>query len=65
MLPSNSVKHFADRDSIPVRKAQRYRSKLGIGLWVGGETGVWILTADEWEQVKVACTDAGNGDSKG
>jgi len=55
----NSVKHYADRDKIPVRKAQRYREKLGIGKHIdAGAKGVWILTERQWGKVKSACMDA-------
>ena len=55
----NSVKYYADRDNIPVRKAQRYREKLGVGKHIEtGAKGVWILTERQWQRVKSACMDA-------
>lgn len=55
----NSIKHYALRDDINPRKAQRYREKLNIGKHVeAGATGVWIVTEDEWSLIFRACTDA-------
>ena len=59
MLQINSIKYYVDRDKVPVRKAQRYREKLGIEKHIdAGATGVWILTERQWQKVKSACMDA-------
>jgi len=55
----NSITFYADRDKIPVRKAQRAREKLGIGKHIeAGANGVWILTERQWREVKSACVHA-------
>jgi len=55
----NSVSHYAKRDNVNPRKAQRYRTKLNIGKHIDtGATGVWIVTEEEWQVIFKACMDA-------